>query len=31
MNCIEFWRRHYGDEFADAVSERVKAEWKNKK
>lgn len=31
VKCIEAWRRKYGDEFADAVLGRVKAEWKNKK
>jgi len=31
VKCIETWRSLYGDAFADAVLERVKAEWKNKK
>lgn len=29
--CIEFWREKYGNGFADAVLERVKGEWRNKK
>ncbi|WP_090322565.1 hypothetical protein [Nitrosomonas oligotropha] len=31
VKCIDSWRKLYGDAFADAVLERVKTEWKNKK